>query len=749
LEFARLRLLHLGDVKLTKENPVRALSRSSPSDLSQKWVPWDAVDSPPESISIDVRAGQPGKPESLLEGAFETPESFEGRYVELASALAAFDRAAGRFRAASKIQGELAELFIRRKDYPKAIEILLSVVDIPSMDHWDRGHFWLLFRLACCRRIMKQPDDYLKTLTSCFGRELAPVAPPATSELLQSDLEAIVATSEVARFRGGVARFLDLEVHVEAPTTEKTPPRSLDYIRKRVIKNFCAVGQTMYVRLNFTSHLPKAIAFDEVKVYLIPLDEFESFVRGKGTVSEKDGVGLCLESPLSLEPGLNEFRVEWTPMSTGQYIVAAAHIQWKQASFQYDCAVLRKPLMEIDVIPSEPTQSVEMNPLFLMPGQVQQVRLVFHPGTDIIRSGKVYLECSRGLSVVPPGTEPAESGWVRSCAVDLPACIPQKAVVLITSVKSELPKVPRMNVDAAGEEVQTLRAKVETLYHHELFESLKGGDDVPCMKAVREATVSTLDRPALTVDSTDVVPVVDDQSLLTICLHCNTPEPLSVKEWEVKLPKMLVGDGGDMNEEVLNQAVVEGDQISLGFICKSLESSDDSDTTPELRIVLQDQFEKTFEQVLPLDLGGFYDDLRKIDKSEGLNAVTGELCCSGAEGLVGAPIDLTYTLDITALSVAGQSRRLHYRVSSNADWIVGGKVEGVLGCDDMTPSLRFVGLPTRPGVLTSFPGIVVAFDDSVGEMLPLNVHVRGPDSFKSLSFANHVALACPDVVDKT
>jgi hypothetical protein len=66
---------------------------------------------------------------------------------------------------------------------------------------------------------------------------------------------------------------------------------------------------------------------------------------------------------------------------------------------------------------------------------------------------------------------------------------------------------------------------------------------------------------------------------------------------------------------------------------------------PTLDIVLHDEFGKTFEQVLPLDLGQFYEQIRKKEfTSEG--HVDAELRCSAAEGPVGAPVTFTYTVDI-------------------------------------------------------------------------------------------------------
>ena len=78
-------------------------------------------------------------------------------------------------------------------------------------------------------------------------------------------------------------------------------------------------------------------------------------------------------------------------MSTGVFTLSTVQMQWKHGRFHYDSAVLRKPLSAIEVLPSDPTQTIELNPLFLIPGQIQQVRITFSAGSDIIKEGTVEL----------------------------------------------------------------------------------------------------------------------------------------------------------------------------------------------------------------------------------------------------------------------------------------------------------------------------------------------------------------------
>ena len=64
------------------------------------------------------------------------------------------------------------------------------------------------------------------------------------------------------------------------------------------------------------------------------------------------------------------------------------------------------------------------------------------------------------------------------------------------------------------------------------------------------------------------------------------------------------------------------------------EGANDCNLEPTLDIVLQDEFGKMLEQVLPLDLGQFYEQIWKEEFTM-MGHVNAELRCSAAEGPVG------------------------------------------------------------------------------------------------------------------
>jgi len=252
-------------------------------------------------------------------------------------------------------------------------------------------------------------------------------------------------------------------------------------------------------------------------------------------------------------------------------------------------------------------------------------------------------------------------------------------------------------------------------------------------------------------------------------------------------------------------------------------SSSTNANRPVLHVTLKDKFDKTFRQVLPLDhLDNLYDRMQREDdeqrsssssnisngnsSSAGMICATATLMCAVNQGLVGAPVSFTYRIDITTTSTTGSGdgqqisrqhrhrRQLLYQIScARGDWIVGGKIRGSIdvvlsSCEDgetkeddrtitttattattatttTTHSfdLKFVGVPSKAGVLKRFPDVKLSYlplsledDDNdydatvsshfsttmVQQQPRLEVRSRHPDSFMALAYKSHMALAC-------
>mmetsp|Transcript_1082 Transcript_1082/g.1755 ORF Transcript_1082/g.1755 Transcript_1082/m.1755 type:complete len:659 (+) Transcript_1082:1916-3892(+) len=635
--------------------------------------------------------------------------------------------------------------------------------------------------------------SYLNTLTRCFNPRTALVAPAKTSELLQRDLEALVGGNSVSSARLGIAPFLEMELNVDPTKTGRTS-HPLGYLRKKVMKHFCSVGDVISISLSITSHLPRTITLDGLRLHLLTFVEYEAVYREGSGVIEEDDIfrTLSITAPLQIEPGQNSFKFEWIPMTMGQFFLSTVEVQWKTAKFHYDSALMRRPLQGVDVLPSDPTQTIELNPLFLIPGHTQQVRLVFHSGEDIVTDGEVELICSEGLQILPPDTDPndAEDAWCNEIMVKLEPCGPDSKVVIKTSVKSEGAKGDNLEGfiiqtynDLSKGTVQTMKAKVMTSYRHGLYdEEIKKGEEPEsaAMSTLLEAMVTTLDRPALTVDEAHAFTYAKDAIMLSVSLHCNTPVPFFIKEWNIELPPPLsLAEDGDLNHGMFEHAVAEGEELFFGFKCErngkpipdymAEEDSDDEEKTI-LHVVLKDEFGKTFRQVLPLDLYNFFDQLRREDEFASSSSAKAELRCSHNEGIVGEPVTFTYDLSFNIKRkksrwpkpTASNSDLFRYSIlCDETDWILGGKVRGVIDCSSNDSfSLTFVGIPSRSGILKRFPEISImqhmdnGFNenqDSATSIMSANPHMtvqsRYPAAFKSLSYTHHMALAVPSMIE--
>jgi hypothetical protein len=580
------------------------------------------------------------------------------------------------------------------------------------------------------------------------------VAPQKALELLQRDLEMVVGDPKVADFPLGIAPFLETEFAIE-PTSSGITTMPLSYMRKKVINNFCLVGEETTLQLSLASYLSKAIEVQAIKLFVVAFDTYEALFHNKRTITDSDAFRiLSIDAPITIDPGVNSYTFNWVPMNTGQYILSTVQIQWKLACFYYHSAAFRRPLLGVHVLPSEPTQTLDLNPLSLIPGHVQQVRVTFNSGSDYIREGSINLLCFEGLHIVPPGTDPGPGNWSRFCEIDLPSCPPGEKVEITTFVKTS-------SFNVGG--VQGMQAKVATAYCHALYAKLSEEEkkSTPAMKSVLEATISTLDRPALTVDSASAFTYAKNRVMISVTLHCNAPLPFFIKEWSIKLPKLHVGDGADLNQDLFGHAVSEGDQIFFTFDCSNREEANECcNLEPTLDIVLEDEFGKTLDQVLFLDLDQFYEQLRIEDEfiCEGHIAV--ELLCSAAEGPVGAPVTFTYSVDIHRLSKPQKRNitspaprangvemepRLLYKISCDeTEWIVSGKTEGEFG---QIFTLDFVGIPLRPGLLKRFPEMRVYYESIDRDLPPIELRSLLPKSFNSLPFLNQMVLACPSSED--
>lgn len=216
LEFAILRLTRMGDLSLgdegRKANPIRRATSVRPEDTKRPWEPWKELQKRRElkqplitqtnnrgdPASTTWELDLPGSVSSWLKHAFANKSRYEETYLELAESAITFNRLAGRFRFASRLEDNRAEVLISRGDFESAASVLANNAGACTRDQWNRAAYWRLFRLASCQRMSGDVLAYLETLTQSFNPRLASVAPQKTSSLFQSDLEAIIGDAAVA-----------------------------------------------------------------------------------------------------------------------------------------------------------------------------------------------------------------------------------------------------------------------------------------------------------------------------------------------------------------------------------------------------------------------------------------------------------------------------------------------------------------------------------------------------------------------
>jgi hypothetical protein len=751
LETARLFLKQLGDTELEGGSPIRFYETQHPEDLSKPWQPWVPVSGEvPSQKSSSVLDGDHEAADSLLKGAFDSPEGFEAKYRKLTSCIISLCRFSDRKRTASRLQGELAEYFIRQGNLQQAARIIKSIVKLYRADHWDRCHFWRLCRLAYCQRTTAKSTEYLKTLVTCFTPRITAVAPPKALAILQEDLQLVMGDSAVGEQRYGKLAFIEANMSIlETSSDESTMGTGSD--RKKLIKRYCSVGETVRGALTLNSYLPKPIALDTLKIFIVSFVDFSAVVENRDSVEEEDAFKILSigNGRVEVNPGINTYDFEWVPLSAGQYILSTVEVKWKEGFFYYDNMELGTPLLGVDVLPSDPTHSLALDPAYLVPGHDQQVKLTFKSGSDMVTAGTIKLSCSAGLELIPPGEEPESGNWQSYFEMPLKQCKPGEQFVLTTYVRCgahEALKRASVASDASEDVVHGLSASVITTYLHERSDK-EDRSDIPHMKTVLEAAAHILEKTALTVDAVDASWYPPgDRAMVSVSLQCNTPHSFSMEEWKLYLPAPLrVAEGGDFNGDLLKCTVSDGDQLALAFECvagqdeKETKSSDE----PILHMKLRDDIGKVFELDLPLDLNELYEKVWEEEVPSGSTSLTSKLSIESLEGTVGEPVSMTFTIDTSGLSqVKEASNQLVYSIASEyADWIVGGKVDGILQCpESKSVTCEVIGIPTRPGVINRFPTISLGYESSE-RLMPLMVKSQHPPAFRSLSHTSEMAVA--------
>jgi len=730
LNFARMRYLKLGDEVFKNKNLLRCAHDGRVHYISNQWVSWSEITRNNNNLTNKYEEYQ-GSKEVLekLNGvdvltpwiltALQSGRKYENMYMELCGVIIRLNKLIGRFRCAARILAEQAEVHIIRGEFDRAVESLMPTIDLCADDPWNSLFAWRLFRLICCQRISGNPADYLRTLSFCFGPRASIAMPSKMVNLIIDDLESVVKSEEVIGHTWGLSPLLGANMKIQA-TDGGEIVESSEILKRKIVKNVCYVGDEVTVELHVVSHLPRAITVSEMKVTLMKLKDFQQRYKSNDTVTEAEiFCTLDVGSSVEIQPGNNIYKLPWTVITVDQYIISSTQIQWHNATFIQDYSVSYRTAICFDVLPNEPTQSIELNPIFLIPGHVQNVRLFFNAGSDIVCGGKVELTCSQGIKVLPPEVNVENGDWKSKCTFNLEPCKPDEKITMIVTVKCDAigsyDASHSLNDDDGIENsiTQTLQAIIKTSYHHNLYASLNSGEAIehPPMSAILAATVTTLKYPALTISDSNAYRYNENQVVVSATVHCNTPVPFSLKEWDITFPSPLcLEDGEDFNKGLFERSIIEGEELFFGFKCRLDFAEEKPDTTvkPLLNIVLQDSFGKTFSQVLPLSLEKFYDQVKNEHQRGTSNIANVQFNLSNQNGLVGSPVTFVCDIDCSNLTLTKDNSEVLFDVScNNSDWILGGKVRGALCLseDKSSSTLKFIGIPIKSGVIKRFPSL--------------------------------------------
>ena len=119
--------------------------------------------------------------------------------------------------------------------------------------------------------------------------------------------------------------------------------------------------------------LAKEVEITQMKIFLLDVDDYQRLTEATDDVSEDDAAFvLSTKSPVTIRPGQNSVEFPWLAIAVGQYIVASICIEWDSAVFYHDYTRGPKGVVGYDIMPNDPTQSIELNPIFLIPGHKQQ-----------------------------------------------------------------------------------------------------------------------------------------------------------------------------------------------------------------------------------------------------------------------------------------------------------------------------------------------------------------------------------------
>lgn len=687
--FTRLRLLKMGKLLEIPVTPNLG-GQDFPLDLktNAEWKPWTepAHASPEDPEEASLRNNS-----NVVSEALSTKEGFEWMYMSLTKLLAANQEASGRKRLASCLRLEAIDIAIKQNRLRTAAQELLKVAQ--ECEDWKNCHFFLLFRLCQLQRQFEPGNKYLETLVCCFT---APHAPPKARAAVFKDLISVITASSTNATLPGAPLFHPVL------SLEEFEMSAANGTERNLFKKVYSIGDTVNVKISVTSHLPEEVQLDSISVSLVPFPSYVAAMEDNEEIKESDTFSELQLRDVIVRPGNNDFRYEWVPNHSGQFILSSVSMRWENATFTYNTKERKRPTIRVDVIPCEHSQTLTLAPGYLIPGHTQDLLLEFKTGKDTVKQGKLQLVGSPGIFVGKPNSD----ALLSALELDIESHPAESTINFPIKVQC---------ADNGGGGV--LKVQANTRFCR------SGGEE---FEAQLDTTVPALSQTGFVVTEKTLIPYQSDRVMLHAAFQCHSPKSFLLREWKLELPEYLEL-AADLNDTLANTDVYSGETILLNFECRVI--GDIPSTIKTTIVLIFDNKEgMVFEEphVLRQDRPNMPLPLAEMEP------VSVELLPSTTQGIVGRPIHIKCTVDAAALS--GQEVR--YVVASDvSDWIISGKTQGPL---PENAELQFVAIPIRPGSLSSYLRLSLQKDNT-----EVPISMSQPAPFQASDPPQHSAVAFP------
>jgi hypothetical protein len=687
--FTRLRLLKMGKLMEIPVTPNLG-GQDFPSDLKAdaEWAPWSE---PTNSSREDPEEASLRNNANVVADALSTKEGFEWMYMSLTKLLAANQEASGKKRLASCLRIEAIDIAIKQNRLRTAAQELFKVAQ--ECEDWKSCYFFLLFRLCQLQRQFEPGTKYLETLVCCFG---APHAPPKARDVVFRDLLAVISGCDTTTTLSGAPLFQTI---VSLDEFELSAANGTE---RKLFKRVYTIGDTVTVKIIVTSQLPEDVKVGSLSISLVPFRSYVAAMEDNIEVKETEVFSELQLSDVTVKPGRNEYQYKWVPNQSGQFILSAISMSWNNVKFVYSPKKRKQPTIRVDVIPCEHSQMLTIAPNYLIPGHTQNLLLKFSSGKDTIIQGKAQLVGSPGIFV---GKQDDDT-LLSALEIDLNSTSADSIVSIPIKVQC---------ADNGGGGV--LKVQTNTQFCRDQGEEFE---------AQLELSVPALGQTGFVIKDITVIPYRSDRLVLHAAFECHAPKSFLVREWKIELPAYLKLTA-DLNETLASTDVYCGETIMLNFECRV---TGDVPNTVKATVVLVFDNEEgvAFEESHTLRQACPKMPLPLAE----MPPVSVNLMPSVTQGIVGRPVQIKCIVDVAGLN--GQDVR--YKVASDAsDWIISGRTEGLL---PENAELELVGIPTRPGSLSSYVHLSLRRN---GYELPISISQPGP--FQASDPPRHSAAAYP------